>query len=272
MSRRESSGSELAIESLVLKGDLSNLAPEEQVQYVHDLCRSLGLNPAASPFVLLRLNGKLVCYPRRECTDQLAALHVITREITEGPSTMTVDGTKLAFARCRATWKGRTETAIATLPLQDLANVLMKVESKAKRRATLSILGLGVMNEMQEQGADEQAEAQPYPSSGAPPPDTTPLPPPSPPKAALPAPPTEAKAAEPSEGEDLAWWAGEVKKLTDINAAPILWGEHRKRLGELPKERGKRAWEILVHRVAEVGKLTNAGVWLKKAIGAGKKQ
>ena len=43
---------------------------------------------------------------------------------------------------------GRMETAVATVPLVDPVNVLMKAETKSKRRATPSILGLGMLDEM----------------------------------------------------------------------------------------------------------------------------
>jgi hypothetical protein len=54
----------------------------------------------------------------------------------------------MIYAVCEATHpNGRSETAVATVPAQDLINALMKCETKAKRRATLSILGLGMLDE-----------------------------------------------------------------------------------------------------------------------------
>lgn len=141
------------VESLVLKGDISGLGPAERARFYVQTCDNLGLNPAAQPFAFLRLNGKEVLYPTRGATDQLAAIHRVNREITRGPEEVTLLGTKMVLAVCRASLpNGRTETATATVIASDPcgpANVLMKVETKAKRRATLAILGLALLDEME---------------------------------------------------------------------------------------------------------------------------
>ena len=136
------------IESVIVRGDISALTQQERAAYYLQICRSLGLNPAAQPLTPLRLIGKEILYASRGATDQLAAQHGINREIIDGPKMIDLAGTKLVYAVCRATHpSGRSETAVATVPLQDPANVLMKAETKAKRRATLSILGLGMLDE-----------------------------------------------------------------------------------------------------------------------------
>ena len=141
---------EKVVESLVLRGDLSGLGPRERANHYIAVCHGLGLNPASKPLDYLKLNGKEILYPNKGATDQLAAIHKVTREIIDGPKVMDLAGTKLVYALCRATLPGgRFETSVATVPLVDPVNVLMKVETKAKRRATLSILGLGMLDEME---------------------------------------------------------------------------------------------------------------------------
>lgn len=136
------------IESVVTKGDLSAMSPDEKASYYARMCDALGLTAATQPFALLKLNGKEIMYPTRGATDQLAAIHRLNREIVDGPRVIDVAGTKMIYAVCRATHpNGRVETAVATVPLNDPLNGLMKAETKAKRRATLSILGLGMMDE-----------------------------------------------------------------------------------------------------------------------------
>lgn len=136
-----------AIDSLVIRGDISGLNPQERAQYYMFLCKQLGLTAAAQPFAILKLNGKDVLYPTRQATDQLAAMHRLNREIIDGPKVIDLGGTKLIYCQCRITHpNGRVETAVATLPLTDPLNVMMKVETKSKRRATLSILGLGALD------------------------------------------------------------------------------------------------------------------------------
>ena len=151
------------VESLVLRGDISALSPEDRAKYYVQMCESLGLNPASQPFAMLRLNGKEVMYPTRGATDQLAAIHRVNREIIDGPKLVDIAGTKVAYAVCRATHpNGRVETAIATLPVTDPATLFMKLETKAKRRATISVLGLGMLDESEIESipAREKAPAE----------------------------------------------------------------------------------------------------------------
>ena len=138
------------VESLVLRGDLSGLNPQQRARHYVRVCESLGLNPDAQPFAYLRLNGKEILYATRGATDQLAAIHRITREIIDGPKVIDLAGTKLVMCVAKATHpNGRTETSVATVPMMDPQNVLMKAETKAKRRVTMSILGLALLDEME---------------------------------------------------------------------------------------------------------------------------
>ena len=135
-------------ESLVTKGDLSALTPAERARHYIRTCEHLGLNANAQPFSFLLLNGKLVMYANRGATDQLASMNRVNREIIDGPKVIDLGGMKVVYCVARASLpNGRTETAIATVPMVDPVNVLMKAETKAKRRVTLSILGLGVLDE-----------------------------------------------------------------------------------------------------------------------------
>jgi len=136
------------VESLVVKGDISGLSPDEKARYYLQMCASLGLNPASHPLAFLKLQGRETLYASRGATDQLAAIHKLNREIIDGPKLIEFGGMKMVYAQARVTHpNGRSETATATLPLTDPVNVLMKCETKAKRRATLSILGLGMLDE-----------------------------------------------------------------------------------------------------------------------------
>lgn len=148
LARTEDATQAKVIESLVMRGDVSGLSPTQRTHYYLKLCDQLGINPATQPLAYLRLNGREVLYATRGATDQLAATHRLTRKIVDGPKIIDVAGTKLVYAVCEATHpNGRVETATATVPLVDPVNVLMKCETKAKRRATLSILGLGILDE-----------------------------------------------------------------------------------------------------------------------------
>jgi hypothetical protein len=136
------------VEQVVIGGDLARLAPAERVSYYRAVCESLGLNPLTQPFEYIRLNDKLRLYAKREATDQLRRLYNISVEITAREQQA-----DLYVVTARATTPdGRTDEAVGAVSLSglagaNLANALMKAETKAKRRVTLSICGLGWMDE-----------------------------------------------------------------------------------------------------------------------------
>lgn len=135
-------------ESVILIGDLSKLSAEERTNYYMRVCESVGLNPLTKPFEYIVLNGRLTLYARKDATDQLRSLHGISvTEMSESDR----DGAYIVTVKVQNA-DGRTDMAkgavnIANLKGEALANALMKAETKAKRRATLSICGLGVLDE-----------------------------------------------------------------------------------------------------------------------------
>jgi hypothetical protein len=137
-----------AYEKALILGDLAGLKPEERINYYRAVCKSVGLNPLTKPFEYTLLNGKLLLYAKRDATDQLRKIHGVS---VTGLSVKIEDG--IAVATCHVTdSEGRTDVATGVLSIQglkgvDLANAMMKVETKAKRRATLSIVGLGLLDE-----------------------------------------------------------------------------------------------------------------------------
>ena len=69
-------------EAALIVGDLSKLSPEQRQAYYLRVCESLGLNPLTRPFEYLTLNGRLILYARKDCTDQLRSLHDVSVSIT----------------------------------------------------------------------------------------------------------------------------------------------------------------------------------------------
>lgn len=137
-----------AIERVIALGDLGKLGPEERARYYFELCGSLKLNPLTRPFEYLNLQGKLVLYARKDATDQLRALHRISLEIV---SRETVSDLYVVTAKARSV-DGRTDEEIGAVSIKGLtgdalANAFMKASTKAKRRVTLSICGLGLLDE-----------------------------------------------------------------------------------------------------------------------------
>lgn len=135
------------VSSIVLRGDLSGLTEAQLTRYYASLCESLSLDVRYKPFDVIVFQGKKTLYANRACTDMLAKLHGITREIIDGPRFVELDKTKAIICIARATSpSGRQETATAVVPAADPINAMMKCETKAKRRATLAILGLGILD------------------------------------------------------------------------------------------------------------------------------
>ena len=135
--------------SLVTNGDCSKLTPKQQLQYYQARCEAAGIDARTQPFQFLKLGGKVVLYALKAATDQLASKHgivcqIVDQQTEQGIRTVTV----------RATTKdGRQTDEIGCVPVShikkpdDLANAFMKAVTKAKRRAVISICGLGVIDE-----------------------------------------------------------------------------------------------------------------------------
>lgn len=136
------------IERVVAHGDLEALKPIERAHYYSQVCESLGLNPLTRPFAFIKLNGKLTLYALRDTTDQLRKIHRVSVQMAKRERT---DDMVIVTARASMP-DGRVDestgvVSIAGLRGENLANALMKAETKAKRRVTLSICGLGWLDE-----------------------------------------------------------------------------------------------------------------------------
>jgi hypothetical protein len=148
------------IENVLVRGDLKDLNEAQRTEYYLNVCKSLGLNPATRPFDYLLLNGKLQLYARRDAADQLRKLNSISIEVVSRE----IDG-DLLTVHVRAKDKtGRTDEDFGVVPFKGgaseiAANSIMKAITKAKRRVTLSISGLGFLDETETDFAKgEQAD------------------------------------------------------------------------------------------------------------------
>jgi hypothetical protein len=129
-------------------GDLSELNPAQRAAYYAAVCRSLGLNPLTKPLGYLTLDGKLRLYALRDCAEQLRRLHGISIYIAHREQMHDI---YVVTARAKDR-QGREDECTGAVPLgnlsgEALANALMRAETKAKRRVTLSIAGLGWLDE-----------------------------------------------------------------------------------------------------------------------------
>jgi hypothetical protein len=136
------------IEQVIIKGNLKDLSPEQRVSYYKAVCDAAGLDSRLNPFEYMTLNGKEILYAKKSCTEQLRNNRKINLQIV---SREKVGDCYVVTARAMMP-DGREDESIGAVSIgkatgDNLANALMKAETKAKRRVTLSICGLGLLDE-----------------------------------------------------------------------------------------------------------------------------
>lgn len=141
------------IENVLVNGDLKSLAPAQRVEFYNHLCKSLGLNPATKPFDYIVLNGKLTLYANKSCAEQLRKIYgVSVTNVKIDRDTTTIRVMVQGHDKT-----GRTDVELGIVSLLDkygkrfkgdaLVNAEMKALTKAKRRLTFSLCGLGFLDE-----------------------------------------------------------------------------------------------------------------------------
>jgi hypothetical protein len=150
------------VASLILDADLTALNEGQRVAYYIHRCREIGVDPAETPFALIKLDGKLTLYPKASCAHALTRIHRLSVEIRS--SAIDSDGMMTVCARVLAP-DGTFRDATGVLDLTGIdiiggvdgygkskkgigkANGMMKCETKATRRAVLAKCGLGAADE-----------------------------------------------------------------------------------------------------------------------------
>lgn len=248
---------ELAIESLVLKGDVSALGPRERIEYYRAICERVGVDPMTKPFDIIRLKGKDVMYANRSCTDQLARRYGISRRIVRGPEVVDIGGQKLVMCTCEAsTADGRTDTSVATVPLTDVENAFMRCETKSKRRAVLSLCGLGLLDESEVADIPASAKVsvhtieieEPVPQLLQ---DNEP-------------------AAKPPLLEDFPQVTTVLHVLAQCQSprdVARVWRDHKDRIRQAPQNLRALCWRSAFRRVAALDlTIIDAATWLRTAV------
>lgn len=168
------------IENVLINGDLSKLTVEERMNYYRKVCETMGLNPYTKPFAYLVLNGTMQLYALKNCTDQLRSIHGVSvdhaipnHDKELGIYAVVAEG----HDRSNRRDTGLGVVNVKGLAGEALANAMMKAETKAKRRFTLSLCGLGILDESELESipagsiqivdAESQPSAQPAPAPTA---------------------------------------------------------------------------------------------------------
>ena len=139
---------EAQLAAVFIRGDLSTLGEAEKARYYMAVCEATGLNPATQPFGYIKTKNGLKLYANKNASEQLRKNHNVSLRIvgqveSAGVYTVTVEASLP---------NGRVDGDVGVVPTdrllgEDRCNAIMKCVTKAKRRATLSICGLGMMDE-----------------------------------------------------------------------------------------------------------------------------
>lgn len=161
------------LETVLIGGDLAVLTQDERFNYYVDVCKSLQLNPLTQPFGYVSLEGKMVLYAKKDCAEQLRKIHGV------GITSLkrTIDGDYCYVDVTAQDKYGKVDASTGVLYMckrngsnweafkgKERADAIMKCETKAKRRVTLSICGLSMPDESEIMNLDgakvlKQAEA-----------------------------------------------------------------------------------------------------------------
>ena len=135
------------LEQVVVNGDLAKLSAPQRLDYYRQVCQSMGLNPLSRPLEYITLKGKLTLYAKKDATDQLRKINGVSIDDVD------IQETQQGF---RVKVKGhdrdgRSDVEIGCVANSDMGgniqNAEMKAVTKAKRRLTLSLCGLGWLDE-----------------------------------------------------------------------------------------------------------------------------
>jgi hypothetical protein len=153
------------LNQIALTGDTCKLTPKQKTQYMNYMCDRFGLNPSSLPFAFITVQGKEILYAKKDATEQLRRIN----KVSLSPAKITIDRESgIVMATVEAEMDGRRDAGTGAASIvkrlkegegkdakytdkpmtgDDFANAVLKAETKAKRRATLSIVGLGFLDE-----------------------------------------------------------------------------------------------------------------------------
>ncbi len=139
------------INAYLRTGELQGFSDEMLNDIYAKECRRLNLDPFDRPFDVISFKkGSLRLYLTSKGNDTLAAIHNISRVTIHQPQVRVVQKALLVYCQSEAILPaGRRQSASAFLPYNEvtLATDLMKIETKAERRATMKLMGIGALLE-----------------------------------------------------------------------------------------------------------------------------
>lgn len=155
--------SEEQMSDLLLEGNLQQMTVQQRASYAWRLAKAYGLNPLTKPFDFITLdNGKVGLYTNRGAADQIREQKQYSSElIYSGPLLLGEEKVKEIYQVILKMVDPKTQrfeyaTGCINIGLpgnqglmkgEALANAIMKCWTKAHRRGTLAMAGLGLPDE-----------------------------------------------------------------------------------------------------------------------------
>ncbi len=141
-----------ALDDVIGRGDITRMTPSDRVNYYRRTCESLGLNPLTKPFEYIQLPGGLKFYATKCCTDQLRKINKVSIPADKIRTSYNKESGMYEVFVTAVLPDGREDSDVGVISIKglqgdNLANATMKALTKAKRRVTLSICGLGWLDE-----------------------------------------------------------------------------------------------------------------------------
>lgn len=147
---------EEALERMVKgEGDLAALTPSQRAALYKRVCERLGLDPTTYPLQYLWVRApsggeRLILYLNKDGAAQLRKVHKVSTRLVDHRYIPEV-GAYVALVEA-STPDGRVEVEAGAVSVKradpnDMANALMHAVTKAKRRATIAIVGVGFLDE-----------------------------------------------------------------------------------------------------------------------------
>lgn len=135
------------LEDVLVNGDLAKLSASQRLDYYRQVCQSMGLNPLSKPFDYIVLNGKMTLCARKDAADQLRKINGVSIDNVD----INTDGDFICVTAHGHDKTGRSDVEVGVVSKRDMrgdyANAMMKAVTKSKRRLTLSLCGLGWLDE-----------------------------------------------------------------------------------------------------------------------------
>lgn len=141
------------LKEIIMKGDLSKLTFEQRFDYANQLCALWKLDPLTKPFDWIDLDGKLTLYVNKGAMEQLRKIHGFSVTKIE----RVIEDLVCYVVAYGKDSSGREDVATGGVSLMNrygerlkgdqYVNAILKAESRAKRRLTLSMGGFGLPSE-----------------------------------------------------------------------------------------------------------------------------